>query len=88
MIVTLAGGIGGAKLAFGPSQIVQAEELTEIGYTGDDIELFGLRIYRLGLKGDAFACLAGADPSPLRDVVQTRMKPVRCAGHRVPEYWC
>jgi LPPG:FO 2-phospho-L-lactate transferase len=44
MIVTLAGGIGGAKLVLGLSQIVRPEELTVIGNTGDDIELFGLRI--------------------------------------------
>ncbi len=43
-IVALAGGIGGAKLALGLSRILSAEELAIVGNTGDDIELFGLRV--------------------------------------------
>jgi LPPG:FO 2-phospho-L-lactate transferase len=44
MIVVLAGGIGAAKLLLGLSHVVPSEEITIIGNTGDDIELFSLRI--------------------------------------------
>jgi len=43
-IVALAGGVGGAKLAHGLSQILQPEELTVIVNTGDDFEHYGLYI--------------------------------------------
>ncbi len=43
-IVTLAGGVGGAKLADGLYQIVPPEQLTLIVNTGDDFEHLGLHI--------------------------------------------
>ena len=43
-MTALSGGIGGAKLALGLSKALKPNELTIIGNTGDDIELFGLRI--------------------------------------------
>jgi LPPG:FO 2-phospho-L-lactate transferase len=52
-IVALAGGVGGAKLALGLYRALQQglvtgktniESLTIIGNTGDDLELFGVRI--------------------------------------------
>ncbi len=42
--MVLAGGGGGARLADGLSQVVQLENLTVIVNTGDDFELFGLKI--------------------------------------------
>jgi LPPG:FO 2-phospho-L-lactate transferase len=44
MIVVLAGGVGGAKLLLGLSRVMPPEQITIIGNTGDDIELFGLRV--------------------------------------------
>lgn len=47
-IVALAGGVGGAKLGLGFYRLLQqqkrAADLTVIGNTGDDLEMFGLRI--------------------------------------------
>ena len=43
-IVALAGGVGGAKLAFGLAQIVPPNKLTIIVNTGDDFEHVGLHI--------------------------------------------
>ncbi len=43
-IVILAGGIGGAKLIKGLAKVVKPEVLKIIVNTGDDIELFGLKI--------------------------------------------
>lgn len=43
-IVALAGGVGGAKLADGLSQIIPAGHLTVIVNTGDDFNHFGLHI--------------------------------------------
>jgi len=43
-IVALAGGVGGAKLAQGLALALAPEDLTVIVNTGDDFELFGLRI--------------------------------------------
>ncbi len=43
-IAALAGGVGGAKLAHGLSQILAPEDLTVIVNTGDDWEHLGLRI--------------------------------------------
>jgi LPPG:FO 2-phospho-L-lactate transferase len=43
-IVALAGGVGGAKLAHGLSQVLEADELTVIVNTGDDFEHLGLSI--------------------------------------------
>ncbi|MBA2520083.1 MAG: 2-phospho-L-lactate transferase [Chloroflexia bacterium] len=44
MIVELAGGVGGAKLARGLALALPAGELTVIVNTGDDFDLYGLRI--------------------------------------------
>ena len=44
MIVMLAGGVGASKLILGFSKLLAPHQLTVIGNTGDDIELFGLRI--------------------------------------------
>ncbi|MGH9823708.1 MAG: 2-phospho-L-lactate transferase [Blastocatellia bacterium] len=43
-IVALAGGIGAAKFLTGLAGVVDPEQITVISNTGDDIELFGLRI--------------------------------------------
>ena len=43
-IVALAGGIGAAKFLIGLSSVVDPEHITVLSNTGDDIELFGLRI--------------------------------------------
>ena len=44
MIVMLAGGVGASKLILGFSKLLSSDQLTVIGNTGDDTELFGLRI--------------------------------------------
>ena len=44
MIVALAGGVGGAKLAQGLYHVSPPDTLAVIVNTGDDFELFGLRI--------------------------------------------
>ncbi len=43
-VVALAGGVGGAKLADGLTQVLPASDLTVIVNTGDDFEHFGLNI--------------------------------------------
>jgi LPPG:FO 2-phospho-L-lactate transferase len=43
-IVALAGGVGGAKLAYGLARIALPERLTIIGNVGDDFQLYGLHI--------------------------------------------
>jgi LPPG:FO 2-phospho-L-lactate transferase len=43
-VVALAGGVGGAKLAWGLAQILPSEDLTIIVNTGDDFEHLGLNI--------------------------------------------
>ncbi len=43
-IVALAGGVGGAKLAYGLAKIVAPDKLTIIVNTGDDFEHLGLHI--------------------------------------------
>lgn len=43
-IVSLAGGVGGAKLADGLAQVLQPEDLTIIVNTGDDFSHYGLMI--------------------------------------------
>ncbi len=43
-VTLLSGGVGGAKLALGFSHAMAPERLTLIANTGDDLELFGLRI--------------------------------------------
>lgn len=43
-VVALAGGVGGAKLAWGLANILNSDELSIIVNTGDDFELFGLSI--------------------------------------------
>jgi LPPG:FO 2-phospho-L-lactate transferase len=43
-ITALAGGIGAAKFLLGLTRVMPAEDLRIIANTGDDIELFGLRI--------------------------------------------
>ena len=44
MIVALAGGVGGAKLANGLSKILDYGQLRVVVNTGDDFEHFGLPI--------------------------------------------
>src|SRR6187551_324477 len=44
MIVALAGGVGGAKLAQGLALALPPGQLTAIVNTADDFDLFGLRI--------------------------------------------
>jgi LPPG:FO 2-phospho-L-lactate transferase len=44
MIVALAGGVGGAKLADGLYRVLPSHNLTVVVNTADDFELFGLRI--------------------------------------------
>jgi LPPG:FO 2-phospho-L-lactate transferase len=43
-ITALAGGIGAAKFLLGLTRVMPAEDITLIANTGDDVELFGLRI--------------------------------------------
>lgn len=43
-ITALAGGIGASKLLLGLASVMRPEDITIIANTGDDIELFGLRI--------------------------------------------
>jgi LPPG:FO 2-phospho-L-lactate transferase len=43
-LTALAGGIGAAKFLLGLAAVMPAEEITIIANTGDDIELYGLRI--------------------------------------------
>lgn len=43
-ITALAGGIGASKFLLGLSRIMPPEDITVIANTGDDIELFGLRV--------------------------------------------
>jgi LPPG:FO 2-phospho-L-lactate transferase len=44
MIVALAGGVGGAKLAHGLYRVLPEGQLTVVVNTADDFDLFGLRI--------------------------------------------
>src|SRR6201996_7268196 len=44
MIIALAGGVGGAKLALGLSRIMPHEDLLVVVNTGDDFEHLGLSI--------------------------------------------
>lgn len=43
-ITTLAGGIGASKFLIGLAGVIPPEDITIIANTGDDIELYGLRI--------------------------------------------
>jgi LPPG:FO 2-phospho-L-lactate transferase len=43
-VTALAGGIGASKFLVGLAGVMAPEDITVIGNTGDDIELFGLRI--------------------------------------------
>jgi LPPG:FO 2-phospho-L-lactate transferase len=43
-VVALAGGVGGAKLSFGLSEMLPPEDLTVIVNTGDDFDHLGLRV--------------------------------------------
>lgn len=43
-ITALAGGIGASKFLLGLSRVMPPEDITVIANTGDDIELFGLRV--------------------------------------------
>ena len=43
-VIALSGGIGGAKLALGLSQVLPAEDLLIVANTGDDFEHLGLSI--------------------------------------------
>ncbi|MEA2441535.1 MAG: 2-phospho-L-lactate transferase [Thermoleophilaceae bacterium] len=44
MVVVLAGGTGGAKLAAGLHDLLGPDELTVIANTGDDVELYGVHV--------------------------------------------
>ena len=44
MVVVLAGGTGGAKLAAGLYEVLGPDELTVIANTGDDIEIYGVHV--------------------------------------------
>lgn len=44
MYLALAGGVGGAKLAFGLTDVLPPEDLTIVVNTGDDFDHLGLRI--------------------------------------------
>ena len=44
LVVALSGGIGGAKLALGLSQIVEPDNLLVVANVGDDFEHLGLHI--------------------------------------------
>ncbi len=44
MIVALAGGVGGAKLADGLARVVAPDGLTIVVNTGDDFEHLGLHV--------------------------------------------
>jgi len=44
LVLALSGGVGGAKLALGLSQVVAAEDLIVVANTGDDFEHLGLSI--------------------------------------------
>ena len=44
LITTLAGGVGAARFLQGLVKVIPEEEITIIGNTGDDIELYGLHI--------------------------------------------
>lgn len=44
MIVALAGGVGGAKMAFGLSRVLPPDQLTVIVNTADDFEHLGLHV--------------------------------------------
>jgi LPPG:FO 2-phospho-L-lactate transferase len=43
-VAALAGGVGGAKLAFGLSKVLPSGQLSVVVNTGDDFELFGMNI--------------------------------------------
>jgi LPPG:FO 2-phospho-L-lactate transferase len=43
-VVALAGGVGGAKLAYGLAQVVPSGQLAIIGNVADDFELYGLHL--------------------------------------------
>lgn len=43
-VVALAGGVGGAKLAFGLSRVLSPDQLTVVVNTADDFSLYGLAI--------------------------------------------
>ena len=44
MVVVLAGGTGGAKLAAGMYDVLGPDELTVVANTGDDIEIYGVHV--------------------------------------------
>ena len=44
MVVVLAGGTGGAKLAAGMADVVGPSELTVVANTGDDVEVYGAHV--------------------------------------------
>jgi LPPG:FO 2-phospho-L-lactate transferase len=43
-VIALCGGVGGAKLAFGLTRVLAAEDLTIVVNTGDDFEHLGLHV--------------------------------------------
>ena len=44
MIVVLAGGTGGAKLAAGMLDVVGADELVVVANVADDVEVYGVHV--------------------------------------------
>jgi LPPG:FO 2-phospho-L-lactate transferase len=44
LVVTLAGGTGGAKLAAGLHELLGPDQLTVIANTGDDVEIYGVHV--------------------------------------------
>ena len=44
LVVVLAGGTGGAKLARGMLDVVGPDELTVVANTGDDVEIYGAHV--------------------------------------------
>lgn len=59
--VLLSGGVGGAKLAAGLAAVLPPEDLTVIGNTGDDLEVYGLRVSP-DLDILAYTLAGAADP--------------------------
>ena len=63
MIVELAGGVGGAKLAHGLAQSLPPGDLTVVVNTADDFDLYGLRICP-DLDTVMYTLAGVVDPSP------------------------
>ena len=63
-ILALTGGVGGAKLALGLSQILAPDELLFAVNTGDDFEHLGLHISP-DLDSLTYACRNRTIPKPV-----------------------